>query len=207
MAHTARASAYPGVAKTMMCTTMHSCKVLTGLVIGLFVFSFTTQLQAAPDDNLGRLFTRPSERNNLDYLRQNQKLKIVNQQNDQQPNEMDKGIPVELPNPIALQGYVKRSDGSKSTLWINNQPVQEDSTVDNVQIGRLSKQSGSTTNQGSDGLNLKIPANGKHVRLKAGQVYEPETNQIKELRIIEKGKRLNLEETGVIEGSDEKSQY
>lgn len=185
----------------MMCTIMHSCKVLTGLVISLFVFLFATQLQAAPDDSLGRLFTRPSERNNLDYLRQNQKLKIVNQQNDQQPNEMDKGIPVELPNPIALQGYVKRSDGSKSTLWINNQPVQEDSTVDNVQIGRLSKQSGSTTNQGSDGLNLKIPANGKHVRLKAGQVYEPETNQIKELRIIEKGKRLNLEESGVIDGT------
>lgn len=207
MAHTARTRVYPGDAKTMMCTIIHSCKVLTGLVISLFVFLFAVQLQAAPDDSFGRLFTRPSERDNLDYLRQNQKLKIVNPQNDPQPNEMEKEIPVELPNPIALQGYVKRSDGSKSTLWINNQPVQEDSTVDNVQIGRLSKPSGSTTNQGSDGLNLKIPANGKHVRLKAGQVYEPETNQIKELRIIEKGKRLNLEETGVIDGSDEKSQY
>ena len=151
---------------------------------------------AAPDDGFGRLFSRPNERNNLDILRQNQKLKVA------VPDPVETGIeapPVELPAPITLQGYVKRSDGSKSTLWINNQPVQEDSTVDDVKIGRLNKRGISS----QEGLDVKIPANGRNVRLKAGQVYEPETNQIRELKTLEKEKQLNLEETGVI--GDEKS--
>lgn len=158
------------------------------------------QVQAAPNDNLGRLFSRPNERNNLDYLRQNQKLKIITPQTEPQIENISDPVQAELPAPITLQGYVKRSDGTKSTLWINNQAVQEDSTVDNVQVGRLNKRGNST----GDALNLKIPANGKHIRLKAGQVYEPETNKIKELKTLEKEKRLNLEETGGI-GDDSHS--
>ena len=171
------------------------------LFISLLVITFAIEVEAATNDNLGRLFTRPNERSKLDYLRQNQKLKIVNPQNEPQPDVMTSDIPVELPDPITLQGYVKRSDGTKSTLWINNQAVQEDSTVDNVKIGRLNPHGGSKVNQGSDGLDIKIPASGKHIRLKAGQVYEPDTNQIKELKTVEKEKRLNLEETGVIDDS------
>ena len=178
-----------------------SCKILMALFVSLLVIAFAIEVEAATNDNLGRLFTRPNERSKLDYLRQNQKLKIVNPQNEPQPDVMTSDIPVELPDPITLQGYVKRSDGTKSTLWINNQAVQEDSTVDNVKIGRLNPHGGSKVNQGSDGLDIKIPANGKHIRLKAGQVYEPETNQIKELKTVEKEKRLNLEETGVIDDS------
>ncbi|MDP3742861.1 MAG: hypothetical protein Q8Q76_00765, partial [Methylotenera sp.] len=89
-----------------------------------------------------------------------------------------------------------RSDGA-STLWINNQAVQEDSAIDNVQIGRLKGQQ-NKAGAGSDSLNVKIPANGKQVQLKPGQVYEPEANQIKELRLQAKEKQLRLEETGVI---------
>ncbi len=165
----------------------------------LLAIFFTMQVRAATDESFGRLFTRSNERSNLDYLRQNQKLKIVNPQNDPQQDAIKNDTPVELPDPITLQGYVKRSDGTKSTLWINNQAVQEDSIVDNVQIGRLNSRNGSKINQSTDGLDLKIPANGKHIRLKAGQVYEPETNQIKELKTVEKDRRLNLEETGVID--------
>lgn len=169
------------------------------LFVSLIVIAFAIEVEAAANDNLGRLFTRPNERSKLDYLRQNQKLKIVNPQSEPQPDVMTSDIPVELPDPITLQGYVKRSDGTNSTLWINNQAVEEDSTVDNVKIGRLNPRSGSKVNQGSDGVDIKIPANGKHIRLKAGQVYDPETNQIKELKTVEKEKRLNLEETGVID--------
>jgi hypothetical protein len=32
-------------------------------------------------------------------------------------------------------------------------------------------------------------------------MYEPETNQIIELQVSEKAKRLNLEQTGVVDGS------
>jgi hypothetical protein len=146
------------------------------------------------EDAFGRLFSRPSERKNLDYLRQNQPLKVVNPQEKVPQDELVEVAPPELPDPIKLQGYVKRSDGQKSTLWINNQPVQEDSMVDNVNIGRLSGRASGN----SEGLEVKIPANGKRLRLKAGQVYDPETNQIKELKTLEKEKQLYLEETGVV---------
>lgn len=160
------------------------------LLVTVLVSAWVIPVLAAPD-NFGRLFSRPVERSNLDTLRQNQKLKVVAPEPTETGGESP--APVELPDPITLQGYVKRNDGSKSTLWINNQPVQEDSTVNNVNIGHLN-QRGSA----QEGLDVKIPANGKRIRLKAGQVYEPETNQIKELRIQEKEKQLNLEEAGTI---------
>lgn len=162
----------------------------TIVIVVSLVFSVThAQLYAEGVDDFGRLFSRPNERSKLDVMRQNQKLKVI------APEPVDNGTeepaPVTLPDPITLQGYVKRSDGS-STVWINNQPVQEGSTVNNVNIGRLNE----NAKQGT--LDVKIPANGKHIRLKAGQIYEPETNQIKELRIQEKEKQLNKEDAGVI---------
>jgi len=158
-----------------------------------------SSLQAAPNDDFGRLFSRPGERKNLDVMRQNQKLKVITQQDLQRESATD-DEPVALPEPVTLQGYVKRSDGS-TTLWVNSKPVQENSEVDDVEIGHLTKQQGVVKNS-SDSLNVKIPATGKHIRLKAGQMYEPETNQIKELRQLEKEKQLHLEETGVIDGSE-----
>lgn len=171
------------------------------LLVTVLTSCFVTQAYAEPDGEFGRLFSRPAERKNLDILRQNQKLKVITPQDLVQPDPTVVAAPAELPDPITLQGYVKRSDGT-STVWINNKAVREDSAVDNVQIGKLNQQAGSA--QASDGLNVRIPANGKHVRLKAGQVYMPETNQIRELKTVEKAKRLNLEETGAI-GNDEKS--
>lgn len=165
------------------------------LLLTLIISLCATQLQAAPDDDFGRLFSRPNERKNLDILRQNQKLKVATPQDALQSESTVDAAPPELPDPITMQGYVKRSDGS-STLWINNKAVQEDSAVDDVQIGRLNKRASSVA--GSDSLNVNIPATGKHIHLKAGQVYEPETNKIKELKLLEKEKWLNLEETGVI---------
>ena len=166
---------------------------VTGLT-ALLASLLTMPLQAASNDDFGRLFSRPSERKNLDIMRQNQKLKVITQQ-DLQRESSAENEPVELPEPVTLQGYVKRSDGS-TTLWVNRKPVQENSAVDDVEIGHLTKQG--VVKNSSDSLNVKIPATGKHVRLKAGQMYEPETNQIKELRQLEKEKQLHLEETGVI---------
>jgi len=50
-------------------------------------------------------------------------------------------------------------------------------------------------------LNVRIPATGKNVRLKAGQQYAPETGQIVELRLLEKEKQLSLEE-GLVGGGN-----
>jgi hypothetical protein len=163
-----------------------------------------TPLQAAPNDNFGRLFSRPAERTNLDNLRQNQKLKLISPQDSPQSDATAVATTPALPDPITLQGYVKRGDGTKSTLWINHQAVEEDSMVNNVQIGRLNKRGFSKKGASTEGVDVKIPANGKRVKLKAGQMYDPETNQVIEMHVVEKAKRLNLEETGVID--DGKSQ-
>ena len=87
------------------------------LLLGLAI----PKVHAAPGDNLGRLFSRPMERNNLDVLRQNQKLKVIVPQENTAPEIEEKAAPEELPDPITLQGYVKRSDGKGNTIWINNQ--------------------------------------------------------------------------------------
>ena len=54
----------------------------------------------------------------------------------------------------------------------------------------------------TEGLDVKIPSNGKHIHLKAGQMYEPENNKIYELQVVEKAKRLNLERSGTIDDND-----
>lgn len=183
----------------MMHKARQSYKMLTSLLIGLFISVMAAQCQAEPTGHFGRLFSKPNERNNLNILRKNQKLKTISAQEAQQAEAPTVAEPIELPDPIILQGYVKRSDGA-STLWINNQAVQEDSTVDNVKIGRLNQRGFSRKGASTEGVDVKIPANGKQIRLKAGQMYEPETNQIIELQVVEKAKRLNLEEAGVIDG-------
>ncbi|MDP3087558.1 MAG: hypothetical protein Q8M99_05125 [Methylotenera sp.] len=178
-------------------------KILTGLLIGLFSSVMAAQIQAEPNSEFGRLFSKPNERSNLNILRQNQKLKPIGTPEalPEAALNLESATPTE---PITLQGYVKRSDG-KSTLWINNKAVQENSAVDNVKIGRLNNRGFSQKGASTEGVDVKIPASGKHIRLKAGQRYEPETNQIVEMQVVEKAKRLNLEDAGVIDDGDEKS--
>lgn len=159
-----------------------------------FVGLISTQLHAAAEDDFGRLFSSAAERKKLDILRNSQKLIVANPQK----NTPLTPVADELPAPITLQGYVKRSDGA-TTLWVNNKAVQENSIQDDVEIGRLNKQNGSVKNS-AESLNVRVPATGKNVRLKAGQVYDPETNRIVELRLLEKEKQLSLEETRVIDG-------
>lgn len=185
------------------------------LLIVLFITMIVSHTQAVADDGFGRLFSSRHERNHLDNLRRNQQSKVIVLQEAQDKHLPESNAliePAEQAESITLQGYVKRNDGSKSTLWINNQAVQENSTVGNVQIGRLSKGNFSKKRANADGLDadgvdVQIPANGKKVRLKAGQMYEPRTNQILEPQALKKAKLLKLDEMHVIDAGDEKSQY
>lgn len=174
---------------------------MMNLLIKVVIFSLlsvgVSSIQAAPNDDFGRLFSRPAERDRLDKLRQNQQLKVIATQ-ESEPSESDAdNTPVEISGPITMQGYVKRNDGVKSTLWINNQAVQEDEVIDNVQIGRINRRGFSSKAANTEGVDVQ--ASGKRIRLKAGQMYEPETSQIKEPQVVEKAKRLSLQEAGVAE--------
>lgn len=166
------------------------------LLISALLYWQILPAQAEANGQFGRLFSKPAERSNLNMLRQNQKLKTTNTPDVAAPEVTAEPEAVVLPDPITLQGYVKRSDGKNNTLWINGQPVQENSTVDNVKIGRLNKRGFSKKGASTEGVDVSIPANGKHIRLKAGQMYAPEDNKIYEMQVVEKAKRLNLEQSG-----------
>ncbi len=156
--------------------------------------------QAAPNDDFGRLFSKPAEREKLDKLRQSQQLKVVATK-EAEPTESDiEPSSVDNSTPITMQGYVKRSDGVTGTLWINNQAVQEGGAVDNVQVGRINRRGFSSKAANTEGVDVQT--GGKKIRLKAGQMYEPESSQIQELQVVEKAKRLRLEEAGVIGGDE-----
>ena len=123
---------------------------------------------ASAADTLGRLFTTPAERASLDAQRQIRKVPELVDANKTE----ETAVAPTLPSTISVQGYVKRSDGKKGTVWINQTPVQEDASTANVEVGKL-KPDG---NQ----VQLKLPATGKKLSLKAGQVYVPETDNISE---------------------------
>jgi hypothetical protein len=131
--------------------------------------------QAAPDlqimQPMGRLFSSPAERSTLNYLRQTKKLMIAP---TEMPTQQAESAPVVLPDAINMQGYVKRSDGKQGTVWINDQAMQENSGNKDVQVGSLPEK--------GNRVPLKLPANGRRLTLKAGQMYDPENNRVSESR-------------------------
>jgi hypothetical protein len=122
---------------------------------------------------IGRLFTSPAERSNLDYLRQTKK-KLVAPVVTEAPVEAVEAAPIVLPEAVNLQGYVKRNDGKQGTVWVNDQALQENSRNKEVTVGRLS--------EGSNRVPIKLSGNGKRLNLKAGQVYDPQTGRVREAR-------------------------
>lgn len=143
------------------------------LLIAMLLVSGYTQ---AADATLGRLFSTPSERANLDHLRQTKK-EIVPQPVMATPTVAIQ--PVALPDAVEVQGYVKRSDGKKGTVWVNRQAVQEGTRSDQVTVGHLPAQ--------QNRVPIQINASGKVLSLKAGQTYNPETNRVREMRSAVQG--------------------
>lgn len=132
-------------------------------------------LNANAEPALGRLFTTPAERANLDHLRSISKTPTM-ETPPEAPVEQDNlsELPSVTPSVIRMQGYVKRNDGKKSTVWVNGEAVQENTGTSEVQVGKLQ--------QGAGNVVLKLKASGKNVNLKAGQVYVPETDSVAEIK-------------------------
>lgn len=139
----------------------------------LFYIQLVSSQQALAAESIGRLFTSPAERSNLDHLRQSKKKLIVPTVVDAPVNTLE-ATPVVLPNAVNLQGYVKRNDGKQGTVWVNDQALQENSRNQDVAVGSL--------REDSNRVPLKLSGNGKQLNLKAGQVYDPETGRVREAR-------------------------
>ena len=139
----------------------------------LFLILVLCAQSAWAAESIGRLFTSPAERSDLDYLRQTKKNLPVKAESPMQESTVE-AAPIVLPDAINLQGYVKRNDGKQGTVWVNNKAMQENTGNKDVQVGKLP----------SDGnrVPIRLPANGKNLTLKAGQVYDPENNRVREAR-------------------------
>jgi hypothetical protein len=151
---------------------MMGCLMMRYFISSLVLFFISLSQLAIAAEPIGRLFTSPVERSNLDYLRQTRKLNVPVK--IEEPNDAPEVAPIVLPEAVNLQGYVKRNDGKEGTVWVNNQALQENSSNKDVVVGRLSEQ--------SNRVPLKLSGNGKRLNLKAGQVYDPETNKVREAR-------------------------
>ncbi|MFW5431177.1 MAG: hypothetical protein ACKE5M_06610 [Methylophilaceae bacterium] len=145
------------------------------LVASLQLLSLQTSFAAEP---VGRLFSTPAEREALDNLREARKNQPVEIEPLIQETYIERK-PIELPEAINVQGYVKRNDGKQGTVWVNGEALQERSGNKDVQVGRLPSS--------SNRIPIRIPANGKRLTLKAGQTYDPATNKTREARTSVQG--------------------
>ena len=110
---------------------------------------------------LGRLFFTPQQRATLDNSR-GQKIKIEVETVETEPPALDI---------ISFNGVIKRSDG-RSTVWINNHPLNEKHAPSGIKIISRSADDASVT--------LQLPQSSRNVDLKVGQNLDTASGQIQE---------------------------
>jgi hypothetical protein len=115
-----------------------------------------TSAPAPAQERLGRLFFTPAQRASLDVARsQRARTALATEKPEQE------AAPV--PQTITYSGVLRRSDG-KTTVWINNQPVQDRESAGAAAIVGRVRPDGSVT--------LQVPQSGRSVTLKPGQSVE-----------------------------------
>ena len=109
---------------------------------------------ASAAEPLGRLFYTPAQRAQLDVLRSKKNVAVpVAEQQE----------PLALPEVVTYGGVVRRSDG-KTTVWINNQVVNDGKASDGLAI--------SSRVRPDDSVSLKLPQASGSIDLKVGQSVE-----------------------------------
>jgi hypothetical protein len=104
---------------------------------------------------LGRLFTTPQQRHQIDAFRKGKSTGAMHDQTS--------------PADVKIQGMVIRSDG-KSTVWVNGKNTLESSKVGGVDVKLKS------LNHKTDRVTVVI--NKKAVRLKPGQVWSEDNGKV-----------------------------
>ncbi|MFZ6798668.1 hypothetical protein [Undibacterium sp. Di24W] len=150
------ASAYLGCHRFLSPSNMLSAMLLFALFCAV----------PAQGQNLGRLFSTPAERVNLDRLRSQNKL-------GEQPVVETSPAPVTEvpPQEFTHNGFVKRSNGLETT-WINQLPSQDQKKSSNIKvIQQLSKPPAVSV----------LLSSGKRQELKVGQSFDATTGKIREV--------------------------
>lgn len=102
------------------------------------------------------MFFTPAQRASLDVARSQRARTALSTEKPEQ-----EAAPV--PQTITYSGVLRRSDG-KTTVWINNQPVQDRESAGAAAIVGRVRPDGSVT--------LQVPQSGRSVTLKPGQSVE-----------------------------------
>jgi hypothetical protein len=131
----------------------------------LLVLGLSAAQAAWSAQPVGRFFFTPAERAALDAARV------------QKPTPQSAAAPQEPPRPtsqtITYSGIVRRSDG-RSTLWLNNKPVDERDALSGLAVTGRVRPDGAVTFQN--------PETGARIDLKVGQRAELQTGRVAESR-------------------------
>lgn len=136
------------------------------VALSLLIFFSHAQAQAqAQEPSLGRLFSTPAERANLDRLRLQNKLGEVVTETITAPATE---IP---PQEFTHNGFVKRSNGMETT-WINQQANLSQKNSPNIKVRQQLSKAPTVT--------VLLPS-GKRQELKVGQSFDAVTGKIREV--------------------------
>ena len=119
---------------------------------------------AYPDDEFGRFFTTPKQRERLDELRSSASNVVVNVNEDELRIDEDVKKTEQQHNELTLKGLVYRSDG-KNAAWINDSNSYEGDVASGVTSVKEHEIS-------SSGVEMELPGDKKKIRLKVGEAYD-----------------------------------
>lgn len=134
------------------------------LAVILTTASFVTQAAEFSDQ---RVFTGPDQRERLDRARAAMRLK-----EERSPAGGNAEMTVEKPPKVPevrLQGFIRRTDGPPA-VWLNDRSTLRGDRID----GDLTVESGRIEGQT---VLIRLP-DGRRIRLKPGQRYEPGSGQV-----------------------------
>lgn len=131
---------------------------------GLFIAVIVLVSTSVFADDLGRLFTTPEQRRELDALRYQEE--IAHTQLQLESEEASEPVTKQEPlAPIKLKGLIYRK-GGKSAVWINDaSTLQGDLGLQEIRVY--------ADDISPDQVNIKLPGGGKTIQLRVGEKYLP----------------------------------
>lgn len=121
-------------------------------------------------DQLGRLFTTPLQRAQMNELRVTTPVVEHRPVVRELPPTSPAGPRPGSTEPITIKGLVRR-DGGQSTVWVNDSnSYQGDLTTEYLHVDRKQLESGQIT--------LTVPGKEEQVTLKVGSTYLPDQDRI-----------------------------
>ena len=136
------------------------------LLTGLAAVLFESSVNAAQpeEEDFGRFFTTPKQRERLDEIRNATSDVVVNiNENELQVDEDVKQVEQQH-NELTLKGVVSRSDG-KNTAWINDSNSYEGDVASGVtRVEEHEIKPG--------GVEMELPGDKKRIHLKVGEAYD-----------------------------------